>query len=416
MGEPHRRAVALRGTGTLAFGDLFSGGGGMSYGFAAHPAFSPRFAVDRQVGKPSGGAGSLECNATYAANVGIQPLDRDLFDYGPADLMDEAGIAAGSLEVLIACAPCTGFSRAVNANHLRDDGRNDLIGRAGDFVAALRPRVFVMENARELANGNHRHHLDGLLRRLDGLGYDADAAVHTLTRFGLPQVRERTLVIACERDLTLRTLDDLWAGHCVRPEATTVRRAISGLPSVGAGERNRVDAAHVSPGTGPLGLKRLRAIPPDGGSWRDLIGPADAAELMTPAMIRHAAAGKLGNHPDVYGRMAWDRPAPTIKRECAHAGNGRYSHPEQDRLLTLREMSLLNGFPRDYQFVAGSLANAYRHVGDAVPPLIAHQLAHVCHWTLTGERPDLAACVLPGTSLRADDIVAAAGSLGSSLF
>ncbi len=100
-------------------------------------------------------------------------------------------------------------------------------------------------------------------------------------------------------------------------------------------------------------------------------------------MARRAASGDLGSHPDIYGRLWWDRPAVTIKRECSHVGNGRYAHPEQDRLCTVREMSLLQGFPRDYQFT-GTLANMYRHIGDAVPPLISYQLAALCRWILTG--------------------------------
>ena len=83
---------------------------------------------------------------------------------------------------------------------------------------------------------------------------------------------------------------------------------------------------------------------------------------------------KPGSFPDVYGRLAWDRPAPTVTRECSHPGNGRYSHPEQDRLLTVREMALLQGFPADYQFL-GSLSFKYRQIGDAVPPMVAEQIA-----------------------------------------
>ena len=66
-------------------------------------------------------------------------------------------------------------------------------------------------------------------------------------------------------------------------------------------------------------------------------------------MARRVARGDLGSHPDIYGRLWWDRPAVTIKRECSHIGNGRYAHPEQDRLCTVREMALLQGFPRDYR-------------------------------------------------------------------
>jgi site-specific DNA-cytosine methylase len=68
--------------------------------------------------------------------------------------------------------------------------------------------------------------------------------------------------------------------------------------------------------------------------------------LLTPAMRRRLAAADLGRHPDGYGRLWWDRPAVTIKRECGHIGNGRYAHPEQDRQGTVREMAILQGFPR----------------------------------------------------------------------
>ena len=115
-------------------------------------------------------------------------------------------------------------------------------------------------------------------------------------------------------------------------------------------------------------------------------------------------AGTLNHFCDVYGRMAWDRPAPTIKRECSHVGNGRYAHPEQDRLCTVREMSLLQGFPHDYQFT-GTLANMYRHIGDAVPPLISYQLAALCRWILTGARPATEELILPGCHLTSGDLV-----------
>lgn len=125
---------------------------------------------------------------------------------------------------------------------------------------------------------------------------------------------------------------------------------------------------------------------------------------MTPAMRRYVEKGDFGSHPDVYGRMAWQRPAATIKRECAHIGNGRYAHPEQDRLCTVRELALLQGFPETYQFGGESLSNMYRHIGDAVPPLISFQLAHLIDWMFSGVRPDIKSCILEGTSLRPNDI------------
>jgi DNA (cytosine-5)-methyltransferase 1 len=146
-------------------------------------------------------------------------------------------------------------------------------------------------------------------------------------------------------------------------------------------------------------LARLRTIPHDGGSWVDLNRTESGRRLLTGAMRRLIEEGDFGSHPDVYGRMWWDRPAVTVKRECAHIGNGRYAHPEQDRLCSLREMAILNGFPSTFTFAGESLSNQYRHVGDAVPPLVSHQLASCVLWTLGENRPDLRDCILPDTSL-----------------
>ena len=81
-----------------------------------------------------------------------------------------------------------------------------------------------------------------------------------------------------------------------------------------------------------------------------------------------------GSFPDIYGRLWWDRPAITVTRECGHPGNGRYLHPEQDRMLSVREMALLQGFPSDYYF-EGPLSSKYNQIGDAVPPLVSGQIA-----------------------------------------
>jgi DNA (cytosine-5)-methyltransferase 1 len=387
--------------------DLFSGAGGMSYGFHAHPGFRVAGAVDAQLGKPSAGRGTLGCNVSYQANLGLEPLEADLAAADPEAVGAALGLAAGQVTVLAACPPCTGFSRTLARNHLRDDRRNGLVRRVARFAEVLRPDIVLLENARELVMGRFAGHLTSLLTDLTALGYQAAAATHLLDRFGLPQRRERALVIAARRPLPLHDLTDLWDGWQISPKATHVRRAIWGLPPVPAGAADPADDLHVSPSlSAEANRRRLAAIPHDGGSWADLIRHPDAAALLTPAMQRRAAAGDLGSHPDVYGRLWWDRPAVTIKRECGHIGNGRYAHPDQDRLCTVREMAILQGFPSGYRF-AGSLSNMYRHIGDAVPPLISFQLAAACRWMLTGERPEPAGLILPGCHLTSDDIEAA---------
>jgi len=388
--------------------DLFSGAGGMSYGFHSHPDFEVIGGVDAQLAKPSSSRGALQCNRSFKENIDAETADLDLGRVGMEEVASslEHDLGPGDLTVLIACAPCTGFSRTKPSNHLEDEEENELVVRSGLFARRLKPDIFLMENARELINGQFSHHFRRLRRVLENSGYRVHCSIHMLDKFGLPQIRERALVIAVRENLSLRTMEDLWRGYEVREEATHVRRAIDHLPPIEAGETHPDDPMHTAPGFSKTGSvrRRIDLIPENGGSWKDLIGHPEADDVFTAAMKRRVENNNLGDHPDIYGRMAWDEPAPTIKRECAHVGNGRYAHPEQTRLCTLRELSLLQGFPEDYKFVADGLSNKYRHVGDAVPPLISYQIARLCEWALTGRKPDIEDIILPKTSLRIGDI------------
>lgn len=379
--------------------DLFSGAGGMSHGFAAHGSFELIGAADAEIGKPTTGDGRLQCNSTYKSNIGVEPKRVNLADVAASDLRKVLEIGERKVNILSVCPPCTGFSRTNPQNHLRDDARNGLVSKAADFAIGLDADVVVMENARELIRGNFMHHYRAFREMLEDNGYNVFGRSYMLNRFGLPQVRERSIIIAAKNELPLYTLESMWDGWGVKESAKTVRRALSV-----ASRAKRANHRFPSFGSDTV-KKRLAAIPHDGGSWMDLLGHPEADELLTGSMKRIAAAKKFGSYPDVYGRMAWDKPAPTIKRECAHIGNGRYAHPEEDRLLSVAEMALVNGFPHHYKFSGASLANIYRHIGDAVPPMISYQLAHLCRWILTNEQPGMQELVLSGTSLRSSDIV-----------
>ncbi|CAN5469741.1 DNA cytosine methyltransferase [soil metagenome] len=387
----------------------------MSSGFAARPEFKVVGAVDAEFAKPSSPAGSLQCNRTYSDNIGLEVLGADIGTLAPERLSAHCRIAPGELTVLAACPPCTDFSRAKPVNHLVDTAKNDLVGRVGDFVSYFLPEFVVMENAREMISGRNPHHFRRLRARLEKAGYQVRAEVHLLTRFGLPQIRERALVIA-SRLGSPPGLEDLWRPFTIDEGAKTVRHAIGHLnrKRLRAGQQAPDDPAHVSPGfSDPIVAERTRAIPKDGGSWRDLARSPATEHLLIPSMARRIAARDFGSHPDVYGRLWWDRPAPTIKRECTHVGNGRYTHPTQDRLLTVREMALIQGFPDTYRFRTKSLASAYRQIGDAVPPLISYQISALVKWMKDGRRPSPDEFVLPGASLKLEDM--APSGIGGAL-
>jgi len=393
-------AESFKNTSDFKVVDLFSGAGGMSYGFLKHPAFKIVAAADAEVGKPSTGKGKLQCNVTYSQNTGVTPKRIDLLGLIPARLHRALGFPEGSkIEVLATCPPCTGFSRANPQNHIRDDRRNSLVRKSAEFAVALDVNVVVLENARELIRGNFKHHYEWFREYLEDHNYNVFGRTYMLSRFGLPQIRERAIVVAAKQHLPLHTLESLWDGWGVKDEALTVRRTFQVIDPNATG-------TSIYPSFSSEDVRRrMSAIPRNGGSWMDLLKRKDTDSLLTDAMRRIVRKKRFGSYPDVYGRMSWDKPAPTIKRECSHVGNGRYAHPEENRLCSVREMAALQGFPNDFKFDGAAVSNIYRHIGDAVPPMISYQIAHLCHWILTGEQPEIRDILLSGTNLGDSDII-----------
>jgi DNA (cytosine-5)-methyltransferase 1 len=353
--------------------DLFSGCGGMSAGFRAHAdCFEIIGAVDLEVAKPSSNRRktfSTKCNATYYRNIGLKPKNADIRTLNPKDYRIELGLKQSELDVLIACPPCTGLSQKNSKNHLQGDSRNSLIDRVADFVEEFLPDFLVMENVKEILKGRNTHHFEYLKKCLRGLGYSLHAELHQFSDYGLPQRRKRALIIArrCQGLISPKVLE--------KSKKCTVWDAIGDMPRIDAGETDSSDPMHVSPGMTTKVLLRIQSIPKNGGSWGDIMANPDIPQeqkqkLLIPSMFR----ARPGSFPDVYGRLKWHDVAATITRECGHVGNGRYTHPEQDRLLTVREMSLLQGFPKNYYF-EGSLSSKYNQIGDAVPPYISKKIA-----------------------------------------
>ena len=111
-------------------------------------------------------------------------------------------------------------------------------------------------------------------------------------------------------------------------------------------------------------MKRMKATPKDGGdssSW--------------PKSLRLKCHLNTEGYTDVYGRMFWDKPSPTLTTRCNSYSNGRFGHPEQDRAISLREAAALQSFPDDYIFY-GTQTIIAKHIGNAVPPLLGKFLGN----------------------------------------
>lgn len=126
---------------------------------------------------------------------------------------------------------------------------------------------------------------------------------------------------------------------------------------------------HVTSTLSNTNLKRIKASTP-GGTWRDW-----PKHLV--AECHKAASGRT--YPGVYGRMEWDKPAPTMTTQCYGFGNGRFGHPEQDRAISLREAAILQSFPRSYAFVPSdgdvNFKVLGRLIGNAVPVDLGRAIA-----------------------------------------
>jgi DNA (cytosine-5)-methyltransferase 1 len=105
---------------------------------------------------------------------------------------------------------------------------------------------------------------------------------------------------------------------------------------------------------------------PDGGTrycWKD-----------NPELQIDAYKNKDRIFRDVYGRMSWDKPAPTITTRFNSLSNGRFGHPEEHRAISLREGATLQTFPKEYIFKGSNQASIARQIGNAVPPELAKRI------------------------------------------
>ena len=185
------------------------------------------------------------------------------------------------------------------------------------------------------------------LEQMATLGYAGAYHVLDAARYGVPQRRRRLIYLGGQFGVVQFAEES--------SPTLTVRSAIEHLPPPGRSG----DPLHDIPERRSPRIQALiDLIPPDGGSRASL-----------PSSYRLACHERCDGFRDVYGRMAWDRVAPTITGGCVNPSKGRFLHPDQPRTITLREAALLQGFPEDYRFSLrrGKFAIATL-IGNALPP------------------------------------------------
>lgn len=343
--------------GKLGVIDLFSGCGGSALGFD-------------QIGFPIKVAVDIDKNASESFKLNFPNsvvFDSDISYLSGKELLTAGGFKNGNQVILIACPPCQGFSSARRNSERLSDPRNKLIYEFLRIVDEIRPLAFVMENVPGLANNIGKPIFLHILQRLNELGYQTVYDVVNTADYGVPQKRKRLVLLGTNNSnirLQFPTKTNIDPSKPSELSAwNTVRETLKDLPILKAGEKNADDFMHVSANLANINLKRMKQTPHDGGdrmSW--------TADLVLEC---HKTTN---GHKDVYGRMKWDAPSPTITGGCVMISKGRFGHPEQDRAISLREAARLQTFPDSFKF-AGNFGEIARQIGNAVPPLLAKRAA-----------------------------------------
>ncbi len=323
--------------------DLFAGCGGLTYGL-------------KQAGFTILGGVELDdtASATYELNhPEVDLLTQDIRTVRPRKWMEELGLQSGDLDLLAGCPPCQGFStlRTRNGAIRNADRRNTLAREMLRFVKIFLPRAVMMENVPGLKGKRVFNEFKCGLARL---GYFVQAEVKDVRFYGVPQ-RRRRLILLAGRGFNIPFAPE-------SRQVRTVRDAIFTLPAVGTSG----DRLHDFPERRSSKVQsRIARIPKDGGS-----------RLALPKTEQLQCHKDCDGFKDIYGRMAWDKVAPTITSGCFNPSKGRFLHPEEDRNISMREAALLQSFPKAFAVPHGvTKTQVATMIGNALPPEFIRQHA-----------------------------------------
>ena len=339
--------------------DLFCGGGGLTQGL-------------KQAGFKVSAGVELDpvAAATYRANHPTTKLfAEDIRSISGKDLL--ASSPVGRIDLIAACPPCQGFS-SLTFKYKRNDARNELIFEFVRLVKEVRPSAIMMENVPGLANGRGKAFFDQAVEEFRKLGYCLDYKVCDVADYGVPQHRHR-LVLLGALNQEICVADAVCGDNGILRPRQTVRDTIEKLPEPSVFNSRTVTGGplntnwNIVRNISPLNMERLKALPSE--SDRRAL-----PENLRPACHKEKNKGFI----NVYGRMRWDVPSPTITGGCTTLSKGRFGHPEENRTISVLEAALLQTFPETYIFPTPSIDATCKIIGNALPPKFAEIMASQC--------------------------------------
>lgn len=305
----------------------------------------------------------------------------DISNLDAVDVLDRLKLQRGELDLLVGGPPCQGFSKNVpRSQRLLDSNNNRLVKVFLEYCEKIMPKWILMENVAEMRNGFDQYYTDEIVERLTQAGYNVIHDVHNAADYGVPQRRKRAFFIAGRDGAKLKAPKPTHSKNSGKNLLYTLEKhisvwdAISDLRPLKHGEGTSPDTYfaepqnnyqksvrgersftynHVAKKMTPKQYERISSLQP-GQGIKDL-----------PDHLR-----PKGGYSGAYGRLTKDMIMPTITRWVFHSGSGRWGHPVDLRLITIREAARLHGFKDGFKFV-GSYTEQAGQLGNSVPPLLA---------------------------------------------
>jgi DNA (cytosine-5)-methyltransferase 1 len=365
--------------------DLFAGVGGFSLGFLKANEYANGAAFDLKLLVDIDPTAAF----TFKKNFPRIPFwPQDLSQVSGAQLLSLTKLKPGQLDFLVGGPPCQGFSP--NGKRWLEDNRNQLISRLIDIAEQVRPKCAIIENVPAALSSYEKLFSEQIQEAFEG--YVVNSQVLNATAFGVPQIRKRAFVVAIRKDLGIQDFDfpkgdfDPLEVGCESHNLSkgeqrfvSVREAIGDLPALKAGQS--IDGAPypAPPGSEYQGERRKKSLAIFNHTARS--HSKEFQQKISPIKPgtgnAHLPDGE--RFSDNYYSQAYARLHPegigfTITANFRNPGSGRFTHYRDDRSLTVREAARLQSFDDNFIF-HGYETDQQRHVGNAVPPLVAQALA-----------------------------------------
>jgi DNA (cytosine-5)-methyltransferase 1 len=328
--------------------DLFCGVGGLTHGF-----------IKEKFNVVAGLDFDETCKYAFETNNKSKFLHKDITALTGEELNL---LYRNTRKILVGCAPCQPFSiynhkNSNNKQRKTEDSKWKLLYSFAKLIEETKPEIISMENVPMLAKFGGGKVFNDFVHSLEKSGYTVTWSIVNAQDYGVPQSRRRLILFGSKHG-PIKLIDKFISDG----KYVTVRDAIGHLPHVEDGVEHPTDPLHKARKLTDLNKRRIQATK-EGGFWRDW----DKSLWLE---CHKKESGK--SFRSVYGRMMWDKVAPTMTTYCTGLGNGRFGHPEQDRAITLREAALIQTFPKNYKFfdpkIGGYSSPAIaKHIGNAVP-------------------------------------------------